>query len=171
MEGTGRGVLHALVAAVVVAPGLIAIGLLVWLRTENGALAVGVVAATVLLVGGIVWFQRRGATNQVRTAVQTGRIDLDALFDLSSLPGNWPQDARRTLGVARDTAPAMPVRLTTDESSLHLRKTKYGSRPFTAQIALCDVVTVEAGGPKVSRSDRRCTSACGTAPRSGSTCT
>lgn len=145
-EGSSVRALALLVPVVV---SLAGVGLVIGKATGSAGWAVAAVAATGVGVAGLLWYLRAGATAQVRAAKETGRIDVDAFLDTASLPGTWPVDARRTMGLARDNAPAMPVRLTVDDTSLHLRKTKYGSHPFTAEIALRDVVRVTAGDASV----------------------
>src|SRR5690606_38390927 len=97
------------------------------------AVAAGVACAAGL--AGVLLFYRSRATSQLQTAVQTGRIDVTAFLDTASLPGTWPVDARRTMGVSRNNAPAMPIQFAVGDTFLHLWKTKLGTHPFTAEIA------------------------------------
>lgn len=134
--------------APLVAP-IVPIGLFTWAKTNSTALAVAAVAAMAVGLAGLLWFLRSGATAQVHAAARTGRIDVSAFLDTATLPGTWPRDARRTMGLARNNAPAMPVQLTSDDTAIHLRKTKYGSRPFTADIPLRNIASITVGAATV----------------------
>lgn len=117
--------------------------------------AIGAAAGIGLLVIGLALaFRTQRAGARAVAGLRPGHLEINAMLNFSSLPGEWRYLAPETMSAAfaNDMA-GMYVRLTVSDGLLLIQRRRIpfmGKAPFAAQIRLPAIKKVTAGSPQLS---------------------
>jgi hypothetical protein len=134
---------------VVVLPGIF-LGIRFSRETGSAVVGIGLVVGLALLLVAIVALTRRRPAAQLAAMDQGGRFEIDAGLSFGSFPGDAARRARRSMPFAGLNQPVLPCVLTVEGDRLAIRKrTTFGTgrKPFSAEVALGDIVAVEVDRP------------------------
>jgi hypothetical protein len=123
---------------------VLSVGYFVGVEVHN--LVSGLVAglAFVAVSASLAVINRQRTERRVATVV-AGSLAVNAVLDLSCLPGTWPAITRETLGPLAGNNGGMSVVLTAADGYLMLERRKLpltGTAPFTARLPLPSIQTI-----------------------------